>query len=313
MVDFTNNPWKPVEHAFIKNQHLKKELHEQGFSLQNLIPKEALEKLLELYHRFHTIENEKGGVFFSIFSENTDYRKAIHDEINKILQPIIELLFQDYKILLNSFVVKTSGPESEFYVHQDTTSLDEWNYSALTVWIPLQDVNQDNGCLGVVPYSKHFFSPYRSISFPSPFDSIRDTLKNYLKPIEMKAGEAFLFDNRTLHHSYSNLSGKPRISVICGLFPKEARVQSYTKSSFEYGGQFEIMEHEDSYLLTGKTFLKNNDKRPETGKTIEWRDDPYGAMDRDTFEELCKKFGVEKNTEVPTQGPTVCNMIAEPN
>ena len=107
MVDFTNNPWKPGEPVIIKNQGIRKQVYEQGFSLQNLIPKEAIDQLQALYDEYHTLENEKGGVFFSIFSENTDYRKVIHEEINKILQPIIDPLFQDYKILLNSYVVKT--------------------------------------------------------------------------------------------------------------------------------------------------------------------------------------------------------------
>jgi hypothetical protein len=312
MVAIANNSWKPIEHNYIKNQELRRQIHEQGFSILNLIPEAAIQSLLDLFYDYHNLENEKGGVFFSIFSQNTDYRKAIHDKILNILQPIIDPVFQNYKIVLNSFVIKVSGPESEFYVHQDTTSLDESKYSALTLWIPLQDVNTENGCLGLVPYSKHFFSPYRSISFPAPYEGIRETIKNYLKPIEMSKGDMLLFDNRTLHHSYRNLSGKPRISVICGLFPKEAQMLSYTKPKYEYGGKFEVIEHDDTYLLTGKNFLKDNDKRPETGKSLGWFDDPYQPMDSDTFEELCRKYGVEKNALNPNSNPSNCNIIGEP-
>ena len=312
MVAIANNFWKPIEHSIIRDNDLKKQIHERGFSIQNLIPPNATDELLRLFYQYHTLENEKGGIFFSIFSQNTDYRKAIHDEILKIVQPLIDPVFQNYKIVVNSFVIKISGPESEFYVHQDTTSLDEWKYSALTLWIPLHDVNQDNGCLGIVPYSKNFFSPYRSISFPAPYDGIRETIKNYLQPVKMKTGEVLLFDNRTLHHSYSNLSGKPRISVICGLFPIEATVQTYTKPKYEFGGKFEVIEHEDSYLLTGKTFLKDNDKRPETGKSIGWFDDPNAPMNSETFELLCKQYGVQKNDSNTAFAPTNCNIIGEP-
>lgn len=312
MVANANNSWKPIEHVYIKNHELRKQIHEQGFSVQNLIPESAIQQLKDLFYEYHKLENEKGGVFFSIFSQNIDYRKAIHDKIYEIIHPIIDPLFQDYKIVLNSFVVKVSGPDSEFYIHQDTTSLDESKYSALTLWIPLHNVNTNNGCLGLVPYSKHFFSPYRSISFPAPYEGIRETIKNYLKPIEMTKGEMLLFDNRTLHHSYRNLSGKPRISVICGLFPKDARIISCTKPKYEFGGKFEVIEHEDNYLLTGKNFLKDNDKRPETGRSLGWLDDPYQAMDSFTFEELCRKYGVEKNAFYVNSISSNCNIIGEP-
>lgn len=312
MVAIANNSWKPIEHVYVKSHELRKQIHEQGYSVQNLIPETAIQQLLDLFNEYHTLENEKGGVFFSIFSQDTDYRKAIHYKIYEILQPIIDPLFQKYKIVLNSFVVKVSGPESEFYVHQDTTSLDESKFSALTLWIPLHNVDKSNGCLGLIPYSKHFFSPYRSISFPAPYEGIRETVKNYLKPIEMNVGEMLLFDNRTLHHSYCNLSGKPRISVICGLFPEDAKVLSFNKPNYEFGGKVEVIEHDDNYLLTGKTFLKDNDKRPETGISLGWLDDPYKPMDGETFENLCNQFGVTKSVDSSTLTPTTCNIIGEP-
>jgi hypothetical protein len=312
MVTKANNLWKPIEHSIIRNKDLKKQIHERGFSIQNLIPLTAINELLRLFYQYHTLKDEKGGVFFSVFSQNTDYRKAVHNQISKIVQPIIEPLFQNYKIVINSFVVKLSGPESEFYVHQDTTSLDEWKFSPLSLWIPLHDVDENNGCLGIIPYSKHFFFPYRNISFPAPFDGIQETVKKYLQPVEMKTGEVFLFDNRTLHHSYSNVSGKSRISVICGLFPKDAKVQTCTKPVYEFGGKVEVIEHPDSYLLTGKTFLKNNDKRPETGKSLGWFEDNSFEISAEKFENLCAKFDVKKNILNQSFQPIKCNMIDEP-
>ena len=128
----------------------------------------------------------------------------------------------------------------------------------------------------------------------------------------MNVGEMLLFDNRTLHHSYCNLSGKPRISVICGLFPEGAKVLSFNKPNYEFGGKVEVIEHDDNYLLTGKTFLKDNDKRPETGISLGWLDDPYKPMDVETFENLCKQFGVTKSVDPSFLTPTTCNIIGEP-
>ncbi len=312
MGTIANNEWKPAPHVIIRNQELKAQIEGQGFSIQNLIPEKTIDALMAIFNKYHDIKNEKGGVFFSIFSQNLEYRKAIHEEISALLKPIIEPVFQNFKIVLNSFVIKISGEESEFYIHQDTTSLDEWKYSPLSLWIPLQDVNESNGCLGIVPHSKHFFFPYRGLSFPSPIDEIQSTIKHYLQPLKMKKGEALMFDNRTLHHSYKNTSGKPRISVICGIFPAEATVQTCNKPVSEFGGKVEVLEHDDSYLLTGKTFLSNNDKRPEEGKSIGWFNDPSFKISTEQFEHLCAKYKVVKNNVLSSSEPTKCNMITEP-
>jgi hypothetical protein len=306
------NPWKPAPYSIIKDKELTQTIESKGFSIKNTLTTEIINQLRQLYSEHHQIENDKGGMFYSIYSQDTDYRKKIHKQIGAILQPIVEQYFRDYKMVLNSFVVKVSGPKSEFYLHQDTTGLDEWKYSPLSLWIPLQDVDETNGCLGAIPYSQHFFTPYRSISFPAPFDNIQSTVKQYLQPLDMKAGEMMIFDNRMLHHSYSNLSGKDRIAVICGLFPKEAKMITCHKPEYVCGGKVELIEHDDDFLLRGKNFLIDCQKRPETGESIGWVEDPFPEITAAEFETLCEKYGLKKTSEKIFEN-TECTMIGEPN
>ncbi|MCX6199880.1 MAG: phytanoyl-CoA dioxygenase family protein, partial [Bacteroidetes bacterium] len=170
----------------------------------------------------HNFEIAKGGMFYSLYSRDIEYRKTVHESIGEIMKPVYDSLFSDYKVVLNSFIVKVSGPESEFCLHQDSTSIDETKYSSLSVWIPLQDTNMSNGCMCVVPYSHRMFSPYRGISFEQPFESIEGTVRKYLYPIELKKGDIFLFDNRIVHNSVINTSGENRVVVMSGIYPKEA-------------------------------------------------------------------------------------------
>ncbi len=308
---YFNNPWKPAKHSIIKDYSLAAKIENQGFQMENSLSTELLDRLNDLYKQYHNLKSEKGGMFYSIYSQNTEYRKIIHDKIGEILSPILQEYFKDYKMVLNSFVVKISGPQSEFYLHQDTTGLDEWKYSPLSLWIPLQDVDINNGCLGIIPYSQKFFSPYRSISFPAPFDHIQSTVKQYLQPIAMKKGEVLIFDNRMLHHSYSNHSGKDRVAVICGLFPKEAKMMTCHKPDYKCGGTVELIEHEEDFLLTGKNFLIDCQKRPETGKSLGWVDDPYPEISFEDFETLCQKYQLKKTTDQIFEN-TECKMIGEP-
>lgn len=304
--------WKPVKHSIIKDEKLANTIHKIGYSINKLITSTEIDALTALFNENHSFEDKNGGMFYSIYSQDTEYRKKIHFAIDAILKPILDKVCKNYKVLLNSFVVKISGPNSEFYLHQDTTGLDEWSYSPLSLWIPLDNVSQSNGCLGIIPKSHHFFSPYRSISFPAPFDAIQSTVKQYLQPLEMKKGDVLLFDNRMLHHSYSNTSGKTRIAVICGLFPKEATLQTCYKPNYVCGGEIETIEHDDDYLLSGKNFLIDCQKRPTTGVSLGYKMDPYESISKLEFEKICEEYGVKKTNHGVTDTPTNCNMIGEP-
>ena len=225
-IDYLNNPWKPVKHTVFRDDEIANQVYELGYVIKKIISDSQLERLENLYNHQHNIGGTEGGMFYSVYSQNIDYRKRIHAEIGAILQETFDAHFTNFRVVLNSFVVKASGPKSEFYLHQDTTGLDESKYSPLSLWIPLTDVNETNGCLGIIPKSHQFFSPFRSISFPAPFDGIADVVREYIQPLKMRKGEALLFDNRLVHNSYMNYSGQTRVAVICGIFPKEAKIRT---------------------------------------------------------------------------------------
>ena len=115
--------------------------------------------------------------------------------------------------------------------HQDWSFVeDEKKYCSVTCWIPLQDVNMENGCIGVIKGSNRFFSNVR----PSPSPQVETPLKNhmytifpYLELQEMKAGEALIFDNRTFHASPPNTTDSARVAVGLGFTQSEAEIRHY--------------------------------------------------------------------------------------
>jgi hypothetical protein len=311
-VDYLENPWKPVPQTVIKDNEICKMVNDEGFVVKELFSKKELSELNELYSELHQIDQKDGGMFYSVYSQNLDYRKKIHEQIGSILSNVLEEHFQNYRVVINSFVVKASGPKSEFYLHQDTTGLDERSFSPLNLWIPLEDVDITNGCIGIIPKSHRFFSPYRSISFPAPFDGIQDEVRRYVRPIKMKQGEALIFDNRVVHNSYTNQSGKTRIAVVCGLFPKEAKLQTCFKPAYELGEKVEFIEHEDAFLLKHPNFLINCQSRPNTGISKGWVDDKYQGIEKDEFQKLCTMHGVLPHSEFSLPMGE-CNLISEPS
>ena len=237
-----NTLWQPVRQSVLKSEAIADELQGIGYAIAGRLDGEALEKLQQLYQSLHNFQSPQGGMFYSVYSHDLVYRKKVHEGIAQILHPYYENLFTGYKSILNSYIVKVSGPESEFSLHQDSTSLDETKYSCLSVWIPLQVTDINNGCLCVVPHSHKMFSPYRDISFPQPFDAISDTVRKYLQPIEMNAGDILLFDNRLVHNSVVNSSGQDRVVVMSGIFPEEAKILRCYKDMSKPGNILEIIE-----------------------------------------------------------------------
>ncbi len=303
--------WKPVPHRVFKDATLAQTIHEKGYAVLPFLNPEQVSQLKELYKREHSIKAENGAMFYTLYSKDHAYRKRIHDTIAEIVKPLFEVHFKDYKNVVNIFINKISGTESGFYTHQDTTALDEFKYSPLSIWIPLQDIGPDNGALGLIEKTHWFFSPYRGISFPFPFSKINDTVKNYLKPVYLKAGEALIFDPRIVHNSFTNTSGSDRIVALCGIFPKDAELITCFKEKAP-GSKIELIKHEDSYLLKNESFFYDCHSRPATGTVIATVGEEFPDIDASSFEKLCELNGIEKQTNNLTS-ITHCEFIAEPD
>jgi hypothetical protein len=308
---FSYKNWKPIPHSVIKDEYLANTIHEKGYTVIPFLNSEKVSQLKALYKAEHSIKAENGAMFYTLYSKDHTYRKRIHNTIANIINPEFEKYFKDYKNIVNIFINKTSGADSGFYTHQDTTALDEFNYSPLSIWIPLQDITPENGALGVIEKSHWFFSPYRGISFPFPFSKINDTVKNYLEPIYLKAGEALIFDPRIVHNSFTNTSGSDRIVALCGIFPKDAEFITCYKEKTE-GSAIELIKHEDSYILENENFFYDCHSRPTSGKVIAEVEENFPEMSRESFENMCAINGIKKQN-FEFHAITHCEFIAEPD
>lgn len=305
--------WKPVEQTVIKDEELAAQVNNEGFKVVAFLSEEELVKLDDLYAQNHSIKQQDGGMFYSVYSKDVEYRKIVHESIGKIIEQALERFLKDYRVVLNAFVIKAPGKKSEFSIHQDGTGLDELTYSPLSIWFPLQNTDIANGTLCVIPRSHRMFSPYRGISFPAPYDKIQPTLKRYLQPIPLKRGEAIFFDNRLIHNSTNNLSDKNRVAIVSSIFPAKAKVITCYKHPSDKSNPIELIEHEDSFLLEYDGFLENCHLKPNSGHTINTVNDLTKEISDMEFDQLCNEYGVTayKGERIFNNGES-CNMIGEP-
>lgn len=307
--------WQPQKNLVIRNQSTAEKIHLDGFEKISFIPQQVIDELKALFDKEHQFEVEKGGMFYSLYSRDKAYRKRVHEQIHFILKPYLEKHFVNYRNVINSFVVKLPGEKSEFYLHQDTTALDEFQYSPLSIWIPLQEINEQNGALTLIEKTHWFFSPFRGVSFAFPFKNISQHIKKYLQPIFMKAGEALFFDNRLIHNSMENKSNQARIAIVCGIFPAEAEFRTCYKDPELENSPIEIYEHDRNYLIEYPHFFYNCTNRPISGTKVDEINELFPEMKEQEFDELCQLNDIPVREKIDTvDANTVnCQLIAEPD
>lgn len=305
--------WQPVPHTVLKDEQLRQTLHTEGYAVVPFLNSNQITQLWNLYEQTHNFKGNAGGMFYSVYSQDLDYRKKVHQTIGQILQPVLDTFLQNYRIALNSFIIKASGPASEFYVHQDSTGTDEFKYSPISIWIPLHDIDANNGAMCIIPRSHKLFSPYRGISFKSPYENALEAVRPFLQPIYLKAGEALFFDNRLVHHSMPNLSGSPRVVVMSASYPAEAPLITCYKDLEKPDADIELIAHTDDFLFTNTNFLQNCHLRPTQGTHLGWVKDEYPMLTETELLQLFEQEGIVPCNQISTFSTENCNMIAEPD
>ena len=203
--------------------HRAKELHDQGKI-------SSLYEDLSFYHRLTRIqrESQKGPLLGwnwnkEVFSREV-YELITHPKILDIVASLIgpEITVNgDYWI---RFKMPTGG-ESVFPWHQDSIyyngNVDPGEQVALseesqilTVWIPMVDVDERNGCLQIIPGShKRGLRPSRRDENRRlvPVEDVESWSE--VQNVCMQVGDVLAFGNLTFHRSLENTSEDIRWSI----------------------------------------------------------------------------------------------------
>lgn len=202
-----------------------------GFVRIQVLDQSEIDELLAFYGQLG-LTDEKG-YGFHVGMDNNDKQlvRSMVDKVEGLVLPKVQPHLVETQLFTASFVVKEANPQGVVPPHQDWSFVeDEKRHCSVTCWIPLQDVNIDNGCIGVIKGSHRFFDSVR----PSPSPQVGTPLKKhmytifpYLELQNMKAGEALFFDNRTFHASPPNTTDVPRVAVGLGFTQKAAEIRHY--------------------------------------------------------------------------------------
>jgi hypothetical protein len=243
---------KPI----LQNPSLEKQLLENGFVVIPFLNDEEVTGLTEFYYRHHSIDLE--GMYATAHQPDIDLRMKMNDAIKgKFARPIAEI-FCHATALGGSFIAKGKGKQGSLKPHQDWNIVDENKYRSFNIWVPLVDVNQDNGAICVMPKSHLWGKTFRSVNISSIFQDVEKELWGKMIRLNMKAGEALIYDHRLIHASGENHTDEIRLTTVFGIIPDEAKMFYYhmknEKTIEEYESNPEFFLYEN--IFQGPVKLK---------------------------------------------------------
>ena len=166
------------------------------------------------------------GFYSSILQTSQPFRES-DIALREIFDPVIARWFLDHRSVAAGYQVKSPGDEGLLWAHQDWTLVDERSYSSLTIWCPLQDVDETNGTLRVIPGSHrwpaHLWRGTPVDTFPYSLGPFGDRLiMEHGVAFPVRMGEVIVFHHRLFHGSAPNQSDRVRVAAGVVAVPAEA-------------------------------------------------------------------------------------------
>ena len=245
----------------IINKSNSQQLKLFGYTVFPLLQPNHIQQLKVIYNHYESVHNLSDEKFKgSAWIKDKKIILEINKEIEKILFPILSKWFYEFQVLGYNFLLKEKNDAESFVPpHQDWSYVDELKYYSINVWIALEDVNEENGCLYFLPRSHRVGNYIRaSPSYPVPFQSFLAQLKTLSVNIKLKAGDCVCFNNKTIHGSLANTTNTSRLAVVTTLFPKPANLLHY------YIHNSGNIKHVTKYEIDNETFLTLERGQPPT-------------------------------------------------
>lgn len=252
-----------------KNPDRQATFEKQGFVIiPSFLNSEEVQHMDKLFDELHP-ELAESGFFAGVYSSDLDYKKKVSEEIKVVYKRAYENTFINYTAFGGAYLHKISSPNSDLFVHQDWTVVEEEKQVALNIWVPLCDITPDNGPLMVLPGSQYnAFNVLRAPTMRFFFDSDSSAVINQLESLIVKAGDAVVLNQSLVHYSPPNVSGKIRKAITAGIKTKDAQMIFHYKDKDSKDDSIEKFEMDDDFFIHFENFFEDIYKRPTEGNSI---------------------------------------------
>jgi hypothetical protein len=163
---------------------------------------------------------EVDGIYSNVQDPQPVVSRRVHDAVVEAFAPRVAEIFVDARIAGATFLVKGTEPDSHCTVHQDYDNVDERLGTSFSVWCPLEDVDEDNGALVVLPGTHRLFDVARVVTMPSLRLDLED-VEDLATLVPVPAGHGVVYAHSLFHGSVPNHTDHERVAVTCGVIPAE--------------------------------------------------------------------------------------------
>lgn len=245
-----------MERKVFQNSDINDKFNKDGYVVIDLLNEM---EVLELTSFFYSVDHssDRGGFYTTTWLEDNSVRLATNNEMKRLLSPKLESILDNYKYFYGSFFVKKAGKSNNCDAHQDWSCINEPEFTSVTIWCALQDVDEKNGCLCILPRSHRLTNYIRGRHMSNYLEQVSHLInKNNLKPISIKKGQAVIFNQRMIHGSFGNYSSGLRLA--CGLVgaPAEAKLIHYVANG---DASLKILDAENDLFSKYDTFDRMTD------------------------------------------------------
>ncbi len=221
---------KTAMKELFRDARVQTEFETNGYAVIDFIDAGQVAELKAFYHGLNHTPTSTRGFQVSLDNPSPEFVRTVSEKLFDTVRASVEKHFKSYNMFTASFVTKGYDPQGVVPPHQDWTFVDEAEYWSATIWCPLVDVDFDNGALGVIKGSHRLYDHVRPSPSPRYEPPFRDQLSlifPFLTLIPLKAGQAIVFNNKTIHGSPPNISADVRVAFGIGITQEQAPLRHY--------------------------------------------------------------------------------------
>ena len=240
-----------------RHPSLQKEFDENGYVIVDFLDTGEVKALKEIYEH---VPGDLGKPAFasSIMSRDAQYRVRLSSAIEEAFRQPLNKLCNDTRIFWGNYNIKCPNHRNGIVpLHQDPSFLDERQYTAMGIWVPLVDTTHENGALEVIPHSHTLLRQPRCGGRPFPYTSSQhDLLHQFGKSLLMRAGQAYIGNPALFHASPTNRSDETRIAAagLAGAIECSLRYFHYVQR--DEANFAEMFEVDRDYYVTQPLFSR---------------------------------------------------------
>lgn len=250
-----------------KDPKLQEQFEREGYLKLKLFSPDQIGKLRAHYDTVrpqHEAVIQFRSLYSSVETGSPELLIALDKLVKETIMGKVESIFQNYQVLISSYLVKESGDDTELMPHQDLSFVNEPDQCSFNLWIPLQKTDSKSGQLRVLKGSQRIKKTLRVVpEYPRPFVQFQDIIRQLFTDVETEIGECVAINHSVLHGSTVNLTGQPRVAVILGMCSAPADVYYFY---MPYGDNTKI----EKYKMTTEDYYHfKPDGRPAYAKLTE--------------------------------------------